>query len=190
MNITDARELIATLQAELVQFKGIFGDYDEPTRTYEQAEVMWNTLKAQLAALQKLNHPSCLLCGKTEPCMTDAEGVANGGPGKPCTFDMTPRQMYDWCVYLKKRVKKLEEALMAITRRVPIMGSKEEYRRGQSHALEACSIVAQQALAKGDAFHLFTHGTKPTQGFTSFMVPCCDKCGKTEDDPIHTKTGA
>lgn len=111
MNITDARELITTLQAELEQFKGIFGDYDEPTRTYEQAEVMWNTLKAQLAALQKLNHPSCLLCGKTEPCMTDAEGVANGGPGKPCTFDMTPRQIFDWCSELRKQLAERDKAI-------------------------------------------------------------------------------
>ncbi len=38
-------------------------------------------------------------------------------------------------------------ALEAIKRRVPIMGSKGDYREGQLHALEACSEVANAAIA-------------------------------------------
>ena len=27
--------------------------------------------------------------------MTDEEAIAEGGPGKPCTFDPTPRELFD-----------------------------------------------------------------------------------------------
>ena len=40
----------------------------------------------------------------------------------------------------------LAAALEAISRRHPIMGSVDEYRRGQLHALEACREVARAAL--------------------------------------------
>ena len=42
---------------------------------------------------------------------------------------------------------KLVAALGAIARRGPIMGSRDEYRRGQLDALEACREVANDALA-------------------------------------------
>lgn len=37
---------------ELTAFKGIFGDYEEPQRTLEQARMMWDSLKQQLATAQ------------------------------------------------------------------------------------------------------------------------------------------
>jgi hypothetical protein len=48
---------------------------------------------------------------------------------------------------LRAENAKLRAALEAITRRVPIMGSVDEYRRGQLDALEACRGVAETALA-------------------------------------------
>lgn len=35
----------------------------------------------------------CLLCGKTEPCMTEAD-LKTGDPGVPCTFDATGQELY------------------------------------------------------------------------------------------------
>jgi hypothetical protein len=43
---------LATRTAERDQFRGIFGEYDELPRTVEQAGLLWNTLKQQLAAVQ------------------------------------------------------------------------------------------------------------------------------------------
>lgn len=40
------------LQRELEGFRGIFGDYDEPPRTIEQARIMWDTLKAELEGVR------------------------------------------------------------------------------------------------------------------------------------------
>lgn len=66
-----------------------------------------------LEDIKKLEHypfePICLLCGRLTPCMTDEEGAANGGPGAPCTFEMTPRELFDHCKYLRKRIKELED---------------------------------------------------------------------------------
>lgn len=47
---------------------------------------------------------------------------------------------------LSAEVQKLREALAAITRRAPIMGSRDDFRAGQLEALEACSQVARAAL--------------------------------------------
>lgn len=47
----------------------------------------------------------------------------------------------------KAELERLREALRAITRRVPIMGSTGDYRDGQLHALEACATVAREALS-------------------------------------------
>lgn len=51
------------------------------------------------------------------------------------------------CDVLKTRLAALREALEAITRRVPIMGSRADYRLGQEHALAATADVARAALA-------------------------------------------
>ena len=48
---------------------------------------------------------------------------------------------------LEAQNARLREALEAITRRVPIMTSRGDYRDGQLHALEACADVAKAALA-------------------------------------------
>ena len=50
------------------------------------------------------------------------------------------------CELAEMKNEKLAEALKAISRRVPIMGSQDEYRRGQLDALEACRDVALKAL--------------------------------------------
>lgn len=47
----------------------------------------------------------------------------------------------------KAQRDELLAALEAIKRRVPIMGSKGDYREGQLHTLEACSEVASAAIA-------------------------------------------
>lgn len=43
----DLLDVFDTLCAELEGFRGIFGDYDEPLRTLEQACSMWNSLRAE-----------------------------------------------------------------------------------------------------------------------------------------------
>ena len=47
---------------------------------------------------------------------------------------------------LEKDKARLIVALEAITRRVPIMTSRADYRDGQLHALAACSEVARAAI--------------------------------------------
>ena len=39
-------------EQQLEQFKGIFGDYNEPSRTIDQARAMWNALKQRLATVK------------------------------------------------------------------------------------------------------------------------------------------
>lgn len=53
--LTELRWQLAMRTAERDQFRGIFGEYDEPPRTVEQARLLWNTLKQQLAA----SHARC-----------------------------------------------------------------------------------------------------------------------------------
>lgn len=47
------------VRAELARFRGLFGDHDEPPRTYEQSEAMWNAMKTELeqvkAVIRALN---------------------------------------------------------------------------------------------------------------------------------------
>ena len=53
------------------------------------------TLEKVIIKLQRFPfEPICLLCGRLEPCMTDEEGIKNGGPGRPCTFDPTPMELF------------------------------------------------------------------------------------------------
>ena len=49
---------------------------------------------------------------------------------------------------LRQQNAGLREALSAITRRVPIMTSRGDYRAGQEHALAACREDATKALAQ------------------------------------------
>ena len=57
------------------------------------------------------------------------------------------RQVLRQIAALTARLAALTEALEAISRRAPIMGSAGDYRKGQEHALEACRAVACAALA-------------------------------------------
>lgn len=68
------------------------------------------TLQAQLAAWQTGKMHICLLCGRDKPCMTDEEAIAEGGPGKPCTFDPTPRELFDENKRLKAQLAALTTA--------------------------------------------------------------------------------
>mgnify|MGYP001617671306 CR=1 FL=1 len=63
-----------------------------------------------------------------------------------CFAAYARQQVAEMLEPVAQRVKTLENALRAITRRVPIMASTDDYRAGQLHALEACSAIAQSAL--------------------------------------------
>lgn len=64
------------------------------------------TLEKVITKLQRFPfEPICLLCGRLTPCMTDEEGIKNGGPGKPCTFEPTPKQLFDDCERLRNGIK-------------------------------------------------------------------------------------
>lgn len=60
-------------------------------------------LTRQLAELVRLNHPTCLNCGKTDPCTIEEPNA--------CTFDMTPRQIFEWCKTLKAKLDDSNEHL-------------------------------------------------------------------------------
>ena len=73
-----------------------------------------DTLHGQVAALTMelaQYRPLCLLCGRDTPCMTNEEGMANGGPGRPCTFDPTPAEMVER-IKLLQRQKRIHDILM------------------------------------------------------------------------------
>ena len=145
---------IKNLKADLARFRGLFGDHDEPPRTYEQSEAMWNAMKTELeqvkrerdALTQQLaarnqQHDDLVLRNKLLRDRTD--------------LPIERLQAYDEVMAklaaCEARVTELEGALRAITLRGPIMGSKEDYRRGQLDALNSCSDIARRALDKGGA---------------------------------------
>jgi len=73
------------------------------------------------------------------------------GPCPDCSHESAKE--YSWhCIGCTSggggRERRLVEALEAISRRAPIAGSRDEYRRGQLDALEACREVALAALAE------------------------------------------
>jgi len=43
----------------------------------------------------------CLICGKEEPCMKESD-LKPTDPGIPCTFDPTPKQLFDWWTTMRK----------------------------------------------------------------------------------------
>jgi len=67
------------------------------------------TAIAERDALQRANNPFCLLCGRTEPCMTDAD-VKLGDPGLPCTFDYTPLKMLEVARQYKQQLARSTHA--------------------------------------------------------------------------------
>lgn len=97
----------ATAADAAIQPEAFYGKYDEKPMRAMQA--LLTKAKADLARVtaerdKALRYPFesiCLLCGKLEPCMTDEQGAANGGPGRPCTFDRTPKQMHEWNTRLR-----------------------------------------------------------------------------------------
>lgn len=62
-----------------------------------------------------VDHPFCLLCGRQDPCMTEEEGRANGGPGAPCTFEKTPRQLHEENRRLRKELQDMKDEERAHT---------------------------------------------------------------------------
>jgi hypothetical protein len=68
-----------------------------------------------LERIRKLEHKlgplladnTCLLCGRSKPCMTESDLKPND-PGVPCTFDPTPRQLWDDNKRLRAQVEGLE----------------------------------------------------------------------------------
>ena len=51
--VVDLRAQLAAVTAERDQYRRIFDDYGEPTRTPKEAEYLWNSLKQQLAARER-----------------------------------------------------------------------------------------------------------------------------------------
>jgi hypothetical protein len=60
-------------------------------------------LRAELLLATRM----CLICGRSEPCMTEAD-LKPGDPGVPCTFDPTPKELWDKLQAAKARIKELE----------------------------------------------------------------------------------
>ena len=76
------------------------------------------TLEKVITKLQRFPfEPICLLCGRLTPCMTDEEGIKNGGSVKPCTFEPTPKQLFDECERLRQKIKELENVRDKLTKR-------------------------------------------------------------------------
>jgi DNA repair exonuclease SbcCD ATPase subunit len=107
--------------------------------------------KVILAEMKRLKHICgplaghiCLLCGRTEPCTTDAEEIAKGGPGAPCTFDPTPKQLWENNKKLRSNNTDLRRKLDAIVK------SYDAYRaRGVlPGADEYFKVVASIAAAR------------------------------------------
>jgi hypothetical protein len=69
-------------------------------------------LESKLGALLADN--ICVLCGRSEPCMTDAD-LGPDDPGVPCTFDPTPRQLWEENVRLRKDAERYRWALPILT---------------------------------------------------------------------------
>lgn len=81
----------------------------EAVQRYEAAEKRNEALNA---ARIKYG-PICLLCGKSTPCMTEAEANSHGG-SIPCTFDPAPRELWQRCKTLEAENTRLQEALAGI----------------------------------------------------------------------------
>lgn len=98
------------------------------------------TLTAELAQYK----PLCLLCGRETPCMTNEDGIANGGPGRPCTFDPTPKEMVE-------RIKVLQRDKVIAATLMNQASEKLEELRAQLHTAqrdtaEKLSIALSMAL--------------------------------------------
>lgn len=62
--------------------------------------------------LGPLADPICLLGGEKAPCMTEEQSIAEGnGPGIPCTFDPSPKEVLEYAMKKRQRVEELEVLL-------------------------------------------------------------------------------
>jgi len=131
------REQLATLQAQLpaempgctILFKECEKGHGRLTATnwidHGCGTCALESLQAQLAAWQTGKMHICLLCGRDKPCMTDEEAIAEGCPGKPCTFDPTPRELFDENKRLKAQLAAMEGERDAARHRVDELESRE-----------------------------------------------------------------
>jgi len=95
---------LAAARAEVERFApGVTGD-GEPVmdENYNGGWIQYTDYTA-LAERLKQYEPVCLVCGKSEPCMTEAD-IKPGDPGIPCTFDPTPKQLYERLKACEQRV--------------------------------------------------------------------------------------
>lgn len=53
----------------------------------------------------------CLNCGRTEPCMTEADLDLNVPAGVPCTFDPTPRELFEENKRLRALIAQHEDTI-------------------------------------------------------------------------------
>jgi len=71
-------------------------------------------LIAEVRRLRAMMPPSiCLVCGADEPCMTEAD-LKPGDPGVPCTFDPTPRELWEKFCELRAELHKAQATLKAL----------------------------------------------------------------------------
>lgn len=56
----------------------------------------------------------CLICGATEPCMTEAD-LNPGDPGVPCTFDPEPHELLAIAIKQAELMREMAEALRAVS---------------------------------------------------------------------------
>ena len=135
------------------------GTYPYPTRV-EVKELLdaHDLLLDRLAAVSCEACPHiCLICGKDKPCMAEAECP---GTGIPCTFDPTPRQLFDHNKVLRKKLAQAERVVAALkfyadernwkNNEVDIgVGNLEEPNSSEAYADHG--LRAKQALADADA---------------------------------------
>ncbi len=79
-----------------------------------------NELRAELEAvtserdeLQRANNPYCLLCGRTEPCMTEVD-LKPEDPGIPCTFEYTPLKMFEVARQYKQQLAQSQARVLEL----------------------------------------------------------------------------
>lgn len=92
--------------------------------------------------------PICLNCGALEPCMAEAD-LKPGDPGIPCTFDPTPRQLFDQNAALRAKVAVLggelqdrTQVLEELTRRYGAEHFSDIVSAIEARVRELCLIMA------------------------------------------------
>lgn len=103
----------------------------------------------------------CLVCGRPAPCMTDDEGLANDGPGSPCTFEfpLSPPPMTGLPVevdQLRDKIEGLEADLFLAVSTAYNRGAVDWTRLNYPEWFErlkvnAPALLAQPVLGEGEA---------------------------------------